>query len=241
MLTLERPCPGVANDAYSGNPFTGHVDRHLRLHGRGSVDTKATLAACLTVLADLKMQGNGCSLDNNILICATVDEEKGPLGAQQCAQWLRGRSMCLDELLVAEPTGLVPVVGHKGVLRMAFDLTGKAAHSSTPAAGRNALVAAASLVTRFAEHNCELQVRSCDRSECVEVADALRELGTPTLTPTVASAGSGINTVPAHARVCIDYRTVPGEGNVQLLHDFFCGRNVLLMALQSVGDQLCSM
>ena len=52
-----------------------------------------------------------------------------PLGALRLMDWLRTEGLVVDEMLVAEPTGCVPIRGHKGVLRFKFSIDGISAHS----------------------------------------------------------------------------------------------------------------
>merc|ERR1712032_288572 len=105
-----------------------------------------------------------------------------------------------DEMVVAEPTLCTPVVGHKGGLGLRFDIKGAAAHSSKPHLGKNALVAAAQLITRFYAEHEKLQ------------AGRGGPLGVPTLTPTLGGGGHAMNIVPEDAHVYVDYRlTTIGE------------------------------
>ena len=157
-------------------PFSGRVDTSSgRLHGRGSCDTKATLACALDVLRHARATGQRPAHD--VLIAGTVDEEAGPLGALQLLNWLEARGLVVDELLVAEPTQCVPVRGHKGVLRFKFSVGGTAAHSATPTDGKNALIAAAAVVASLKEENVRL------------ASGGHGELGPPSLTPTMLEAG----------------------------------------------------
>jgi acetylornithine deacetylase len=101
-------------------PFDGVVtEEDGKLHGRGSCDTKATLACACAVLAGLQAAGAAKgSLPVNLVICGTAGEETGRLGANGFRQWLTRRGIRLAECLVAEPTSMVPVYGHKGTVRV---------------------------------------------------------------------------------------------------------------------------
>jgi acetylornithine deacetylase/succinyl-diaminopimelate desuccinylase-like protein len=179
------------------SPFGGELTADGRLHGRGTCDTKATFATVLTILEEMRAAGR--ALPCNLLVCGSVGEETGRLGASAFHSWLEARQLVLDELLVAEPTQCHPIHGHKGHVRLRFEVEGKAAHSSIPDAGANAIVAASGLVDALmAEHE---RLQACEPSA----------LGHATLTPTLMSGGSGINIVPAAASVSIDRRVVAGE------------------------------
>jgi glutamate carboxypeptidase len=88
-------------------------------------------------------------------------------------------------------------VGRKGVGTFTIDIEGRAAHAGLePEKGVNALVELAALVPRIA-------------------AIAKPEVGT-TVTPTVATAGSVENVVPASARIIVDTRVVLPEEKIRV-------------------------
>ena len=231
---------GMAPHAPFGAAVTtgdGHAgglgQEEVYLHGRGSCDTKATLANVLALLGErgAAAAGDGgggggggarVGLRHHLLLFGTVGEETGRLGAKALKQWLAARRIVLDELLVAEPTRCDPIFGHKGHVRLRFDIEGVPAHSSLPHLGKNAVVAAAALTTALYEEGRRLAAAvppprpdGCD-------------LGPPTLTPTVFAGGSGINIVPGSASVHVDRRVTAGESGQQVCDELEAlGRRVL--------------
>lgn len=194
-------CVDVHSDTVSvahmpGDPFCGTIDAEGKLHGRGSCDTKASLALCIGLLRRLKSRGE--KLTHNLIVASTVGEETTTLGADAFREWLKAQNLCVDELVVAEPTMCIPIYGHKGLTRLRIDMEGLAAHSSLPHLGRNALTAAAELA-------CALNARHA------AIQSNVSAIGPPTLTPTLLSAGSGINIVPHTASLSLDRRVVKGE------------------------------
>lgn len=187
----------VGVEQMSGDPFSGRIDNG-RVYGRGAVDTKATLGVVLALLE--KMQQASLTPEPNLLIVATMDEETEARGATAFARWVRERGLSIDQLLVAEPTLCSPVYGHKGAVRLKFQVQGKSTHSSQPQLGKNAVTAAAHLVLALdAEHQRLLAEPS------------KTELGPPTLTVSVIQGGRGLNVVPDSCRIFIDRRVVAGE------------------------------
>jgi acetylornithine deacetylase/succinyl-diaminopimelate desuccinylase-like protein len=187
----------VGVEQMSGEPFSGEL-RDGRVYGRGAVDTKASLAVALALLELL--HSSGVRAECNLLIAATADEENLARGAPALAAWVRGRELALDQLMVAEPTRCRPVHGHKGVVRLAFDVAGQPAHSSQPQLGQNAITAAAQLALALdAEHR---------RLAAAPVTSAL---GAPALTVTLIGGGRGLNIVPDACSLSIDRRVVAGE------------------------------
>jgi acetylornithine deacetylase/succinyl-diaminopimelate desuccinylase-like protein len=195
-LAVDVHLDTVSVELMTGEPFAGEIAAG-RVYGRGAVDTKASLAIVLTLLEALQRTGQRPAA--NLLIAATVDEEVGATGAPAAAAWIARQGLHIDELLVAEPTQCAPIHGHRGVVRVEFAIQGKAAHSSQPRMGQNAVVAAAQLVLALqAEH---------ERLQQLPAAG----LGQADLTVTVIQGGSGINVVPDACRVALDRRVVETE------------------------------
>jgi acetylornithine deacetylase/succinyl-diaminopimelate desuccinylase-like protein len=180
-----------------GDPFSGE-EREGRIYGRGAVDTKASLAVILTIMESFK--GRASELDPNLLVVGTMDEEIDALGAFAFVEWIRKKGLSLDQLLVAEPTMCTPVFGHKGVVRLKFEVQGRSTHTSQPHLGENAVTAASQLVLALAEEDKRLK-SSLSQST----------LGWGTLTVSLIQGGSGINVVPDRCAVSIDRRLVEKE------------------------------
>jgi acetylornithine deacetylase/succinyl-diaminopimelate desuccinylase-like protein len=195
-LAVDVHLDTVSVEQMNGDPFSGRV-ADGRVYGRGAVDTKASLAIILALLEE--MQRSDQRPDANLLIAATVDEEVGALGAPAAARWMQAQGLRVDELLIAEPTHCTPIYGHKGVVRLGFQIRGKSAHSSQPQMGRNAVVAGARLVMAMqAEH---------ERLQSLSPVG----LGHPMLTVTIMQGGAGINVVPDSCLVALDRRVVETE------------------------------
>lgn len=186
----------VGVEQMEGDPFGGEIAGR-RVHGRGSVDTKASLAVVLALLEEVS--AGELRLGANLLILATVDEEVEAQGAPAGAAWMASQAITAAEMTVAEPTNCRPVVGHKGALRMRFSVEGVSSHSSIPDMGRNAILGASSLANAFAEEHARL------------AGSPHPLLGPGTLTVTRISGGRGDNVVPDECRLVIDRRLTAGE------------------------------
>jgi acetylornithine deacetylase/succinyl-diaminopimelate desuccinylase-like protein len=195
-LAVEVHTDTVGVEQMIGDPFSGALQDGA-VHGRGAVDDKATLAVLLALLAE--MQQTGQQPAANLLILATADEEVGATGAPAGAAWLKRQGITVDQMIVAEPTRCAPIHGHKGVVRLAFTVQGKATHSSQPHLGENAIVGAAAIVNAMAREHARLQ------------ALPPTPLGNPMLTVTLIEGGNGINVVPDRCTVSLDRRVVNGE------------------------------
>src|SRR5690606_33020357 len=116
--------------------------RDGRLYGRGACDIKGGMAAMLTAFARLAERRG--ELNATVVMACTVNEELGYTGAKLLArQWSEGGSQLVprapDAIVVAEPTLLNVVVAHKGLVRWRCRTRGRAAHSSQPQLGENAI------------------------------------------------------------------------------------------------------
>ncbi|MEZ4860532.1 MAG: M20/M25/M40 family metallo-hydrolase [Caldilineaceae bacterium] len=195
-LAVDVHLDTVGVEQMKDDPFSGAL-MDGRVYGRGAVDDKASLALLLSLL-ETKQQ-TGQQLPANLILLATVDEEIGALGAPAAARWLKQQGIAIKEMIVAEPTLCTPIYGHKGVVRLAFQVLGQAAHSSQPHLGENAIVAAAGLVQALQREHERLQ------------SLPPTALGNPMLTVAMIAGGTGINVVPDTCTVSIDRRVVNGE------------------------------
>jgi LysW-gamma-L-lysine carboxypeptidase len=93
------------------------------LYGRGSVDAKGPLAAMVCAGARV-----GPALRARLVVVGAVDEERESVGAAHVARCYRPAAV-----IVGEPSGVASVViGYKGVLRFAVELSRPPTHSSSP-------------------------------------------------------------------------------------------------------------
>jgi acetylornithine deacetylase/succinyl-diaminopimelate desuccinylase family protein len=162
--------------------------------GRGSCDTKASLAAMLAALAELAR--NPAGLRCNVLLLASVDEEYLMRGAQAFAQ----SGAKVDGAIVGEPTKLDIVIAHKGFVRWRMHTVGRAAHSSNPSLGDNAIYQMADLIHLLRE---TLEPRFTARTHPL--------VGPVTWSVGKISGGASVNIVPELCTVEIDRRLLPNE------------------------------
>jgi glutamate carboxypeptidase len=149
-----------------------------RATGPGVFDMKAGVIQALFAVAAVARR-------EDVQVLFTSDEELGSITSRALIETAARESAAA---LVLEPSrGGALKVARKGVSFYHLNFEGVAAHASDPARGANALLAMAQLV---------LDVERM----------ANPELGT-TVTPTLASAGTTQNTVPAAAYCYVDVRT----------------------------------
>lgn len=113
----------VPETGWTDPPWTPRVADGV-LHGLGSADMKGPVAACVTA-------ARGMPADVPVTLLLTTDEETSKQGARTIAASALARSLGLKGIVVAEPTGLAPVRGHRSHIEYTAVATGVQAHSST--------------------------------------------------------------------------------------------------------------
>jgi acetylornithine deacetylase/succinyl-diaminopimelate desuccinylase-like protein len=164
-----------------GKPHVATVHND-RIYGLGAADTKLDFVAKVTALAQ-------CGRPNrDVLLVGTFGEEHGLLGAKEfAASGMLPRNAIA---MVGEPSHLQLITAHKGL--MAFELaigfiptrvpdeievrrvfhSGKAAHSSTPALGDNAIAKAIAAI----DGRTNVQVVSINGGDAVNKVPAQCEV-----------------------------------------------------------------
>lgn len=190
-LLLEAHVDTAGIENMTCSPFEPTI-REGRMYGRGACDTKGGLAAMMHALTELHEEGFVPSTD--VVLAATMDEEYSFRGVVHLCEHLSA-----DAAIVAEPTELRMVVASKGCLRWRVTVGGRAAHSSKPHLGVNAISRMARLIVVLEEEDTSLRRK---RHPLV---------GEPTLNVGVIRGGAQVNIVPEGCLMEIDRRLVPGE------------------------------
>lgn len=199
-LVLEAHMDTVSIKGMSIPPFEPAI-RDGRLYGRGSVDDKAGLAAMMHAVASLKEEG--ITPECEVWLAAVVDEEYSFRGVVKLCEGLQAEAS-----IVAEPTDLRAVIASKGVLRWRIVTCGKAAHSSKPHLGNNAISHMSRLVLAIEQDNERLS------------ATKHPLLGPATINVGVINGGVQVNFVPDRCAIELDRRLLPGESAAVVLQHY---------------------
>lgn len=116
-----------------------------RLYGRGASDMKSGLAAIMTALAQLK--ADGFVPLNDILLCATVDEEFYMKGSEKVM--VQGLPDDILGIIVCEPTGLDLCTAGRGRTFGRITFQGATAHGSQVGIGTNAIEPAVDFINQM--------------------------------------------------------------------------------------------
>jgi len=143
----------VEGQAWSADPFTLR-EQDGRLYARGSCDMKGFVASCLAAVPDFLAR----DLARPLHLFISYDEEVGCGGAKRLIQDLGESGLKPDLCVVGEPSGMKPILAHKGKMNLHVRVRGLPGHSSEPDKGVNAIYPAAAAIgwvqaeaRRFAE------------------------------------------------------------------------------------------
>jgi acetylornithine deacetylase len=184
---------------WTTDPYGG-TTRDGRLYGLGSADMKSFLAVAVQVASRLPLS----RLRRPRVLLATADEESGMAGARALAEAGRrpGR-----QVIIGEPTGLVPVDRHKGVFMERIRVLGREGHGSDPASGRNAIEGMVRVIGVLGELRAELAARCRDETFAVPG---------PTVNLGRIRGGDNPNRICGACELSLDLRLPPGLGAAEV-------------------------
>jgi len=201
MLNAHTDVVGVAGMAA---PFTPRIEGD-RLYGRGAFDMKGSLAACMVVAERAK----ALDLAGDLIFTAVVDEEYASIGTTAIAQKWQA-----DAAIVTEPTGLNLCIAHRGFVWLDIETDGIAAHGSRPHLGVDAIAKMGKVL---------VEIEALDQSLRAAPTHPLLQSGS--LHASLINGGQELSSYPAHCKLGIERRTIPGEtpaiveGQIQAILD----------------------
>jgi succinyl-diaminopimelate desuccinylase len=187
-------------DVVPGNPhqFEPRVDGD-RLIGRGAYDMKGGLAAMMCAARDLSTQ----SAVKVHFVC--VSDEESDEAEARGSDYLVERGFTGDFAITGEPTDLHIGIQAKGVLALRIDVSGTAAHGSTPWLGDNAIMKAVDVFRRI-----EAMPFTRESSEMFD---------RPSVSLGRIMGGDAMNKVPDICTIDVDIRFLPGQSAKSILED----------------------
>ena len=190
--------PVTEAESWRFDPHSARI-KDGRIWGRGTTDTKGSLAAALVAIGSL----TGATRPRaTVVMAATVGEEMME-GAALAPLLTRYRPKAV---VVCEPTGLRIGIGHKGRAGVILDARGIPAHSSRPEHGLNAAYVMLEAIQRIRQLPAK--------------RDQLLGQGVRELVEIISSPYPGTSMVPDGCRARFDCRLVRGETPETLIEEF---------------------
>jgi acetylornithine deacetylase len=204
ILSAHLDVVPAAPEGWVGDPFKLRRDGE-RLIGRGAVDMKGFAACVLASVPALVAK----RLARPVHIALSYDEEIGCVGVRHLIARLP--ELCPPALgcIVGEPSGLRPVLAHKGKIAQRVTVDGKAGHSSRTDLGDNAIHYAAGLIAAIHEE----ALRHASQGPFAEAFAPPYS----TIQVGVIRGGTGINIVPAQCVFEVEARAIAGQEPAALL------------------------
>jgi acetylornithine deacetylase len=183
--------------AWSSNPFRLREDGE-RLIARGAVDMKGFVACVLASIPAFASQ----PLKRPIHLAFSYDEEAGCVGVRHLIDRLP--TLCAKPIgcFVGEPSGMQPVLRHKGKIGCQISIHGKSGHSSRPDLGLNAIHASADIVAAIRDEAARLAANGPFNERFVPPYSSM-QIG-------VIAGGAALNVIPEKCTIDVEARAVPG-------------------------------
>jgi acetylornithine deacetylase len=210
-------------DRWRSDPL-GLSERDHRLYGLGSTDMKGFFPLALAAAGRFL----DSELQQPLILLATADEESSMNGARALAAAGRPRARAA---IIGEPTSLVPVRMHKGIMMKSVRVTGRAGHSSNPALGNSALEAMHTVIGDLMGYREELKQR---------YSNPLFAVAWPTLNLGCIHGGDSPNRICGQTELHFDLRLTPG-GDSDAVHEEIAGRIAGLADQHQIDIELGSL
>ena len=188
---------------WSGDPFKLRTERE-RMFGRGTSDMKGFLAAVLAAVPALA----GMELARPIHLAFSYDEEAGCRGVPHLIARLPSLCALPAAAVIGEPSGLKPILAHKGKAAARVEIRGRPGHSSRPDLGLNAIHAMGAVIAAAETTAIDLQTGPLDA--VFEPPYSTVQIGT-------IRGGDALNIIPELCRIEIEARAIAGVSPAMLL------------------------
>ena len=173
-----------------------------KLFGLGAVDMKGSVAAMIGAARALK--DAGVSFKGEVKLAMVMGEEQGQLGIRHIVD----KGFKADLAIVGEPTSLKPVIAHKGDFYIEITTFGRAAHTSDPSNGINAINKMMKVVVALQKLEKSLAAKPHPL------------VGPPTISVGTITGGSATCVVADKCTITVDRRVVPGETPESVVAEF---------------------
>ena len=188
----------VDGQAWSADPFSLRQSDG-RLYARGAADMKGFVAACLAAVPEMKAR----NLARPLHLFISYDEEVGCHGAKRLIEDLDESGLKPALCVVGEPSGMQPILAHKGKLNLRVGVRGLPGHSSEPGKGVNAVQAAGEAIAYVAAEARRL-AKEGPFGEGFDPPHTTIHVGT-------VQGGTILNIIPERCEFIMEWRNIPGD------------------------------
>lgn len=191
----------VATAGMTIPPFAGRF-ADGKVYGRGAVDMKGGVAACMAAAAALAAepadpggQGGPAGWRGEVLLALVADEEYASIGAEHFVRRYSG-----DACILTEPTDGKLIVAHRGFVWANITVRGTAAHGSRWDLGVSAISKMGRVIAALDEYD-----RTVLRTRTAPL------VGPASMHCAVIHGGTGLSTYADRCVLQVERRTLPGE------------------------------
>ncbi|MFB0527783.1 MAG: YgeY family selenium metabolism-linked hydrolase, partial [bacterium] len=187
------------------------------VYGRGACDDKAGVASA--VYGGKLMAAFGLKGDYTLYVACSVEEESA--GGKGIEYLIEKDRIKPHFVILAEPSSLNIIRGHKGRVGLKISVSGKSAHAGTPWKGKNAIYEMAPLIQKIERLNSKLP--------------SVPPLGKGTVTVTrIDCEKASLNAIPDNCTIYLDRRTNTRESEQGVKRELkaIIGKSVKLEILQ---------
>lgn len=188
---------------WSADPFRLRAEGD-KLFGRGTSDMKGFLAAALAIVPALVALKPG----RPIHLAFSYDEEAGCRGVPHLIARLPSLCAVPAAAVIGEPSGLRPILAHKGKAAARAEIRGRSGHSSRPDLGLNAIHAMGRVIAAADEAASTLRGGPLDPVFAPPYSTI--QIGT-------IRGGDALNIIPESCVVEIEARAIAGASPAALL------------------------
>ncbi len=201
LFACHHDVVGPGEGVWNYPPFEA-FESDGKIYGRGATDMKGGITAVVTAIC--RIVNSGTKLQGDIIFVAAAGEETDSAGAERFVKkcdWLPE----LTGVVIPEPTDFSIVTAHRGMLWLEVATKGRAAHSSTPELGVNAITSMRHFLNELDNYNI--------------AAKSHELLGRCSMSINTIVGGKTFNVVPDKCSVGIDIRTIPGQDHQGIIAD----------------------
>ncbi len=184
-------------------PAFAATEQDGKIFGRGSCDMKAGITAAAVAMAEIFR--SKIKLKGDAFFAATAGEETDSVGIKKFLKSFVKNKSELCGAIVPEPTNFELAAAHRGLLWLEIKTKGKAAHSSMPYLGINAIESMRTFLNELAHYNI--------------TAESDKLLGQPSMSVNRISGGNATNIVPDMCSAQIDIRTLPAQNHGHIVEN----------------------